>query len=57
MEKFFLKPSNKYTNFEVPVKGKTSVLRPPLTGTSKFVEGRQGLKEKYEIAFQSKGWT
>lgn len=57
MEKFFLKPSNKYTNFEVPVKGKTSVLRPPLTVTSKFVEGRQGLKEKYEIAFQSKGWT
>ena len=55
MEKFFLKPPNKYTNFEVPVKGKTSVLRPPLTVTSKFVEGRQGLKEKYEIAFQSMG--
>lgn len=54
MEIFFLKPPNKYTNFEAPVKGKTSVLRPPLTAPSKFVEGRQGLKEKYEIAFQLK---
>ena len=41
---------HKNTNFSVPVKGKTSVLRPPLTATSKFVKGNQGLKKKYESA-------
>ena len=44
---------NKDTNFEAPVKGKTSVLRTPLTVPSKFVEGRQGLKEKYDAAVHS----
>ena len=41
---------HKNTNSSVSVKGKTSVLRLPLTVTSKFVKGNRGLKKKYESA-------
>jgi hypothetical protein len=43
---------HKDTNFKALVKGKTSVLRPPLTTASKFVSGNQGLKKKYESMIQ-----
>ena len=36
-EEIFLKPMHKNTNLSAFVKGKTSVLRPPLTNASKFV--------------------
>ena len=51
-EEIFLKPMNKYTNLSAYIKGKTSVLRPPLTYASKFVQSNQGLKKKYESEIQ-----
>lgn len=44
---------HKNTKFSVLVKGKTGMLRLPLTVASEFVEGTQGLKKKYESAIQT----